>query len=63
MVHLNHRVGDGGPRHNLLVLNGAALKGLPHVDILQGDWKRREEEGRVLNQYLVNFNQSISFDS
>lgn len=41
MVHLNHGVGDGRPRHNLLVLNGAALKGLPHVDVLQGDWKDR----------------------
>lgn len=41
MVHLHHGVGDGGPRHHLLVLDGAALKGLPHVDILQGDWRKK----------------------
>lgn len=48
MVHLHHRVGDGGPRHHLLVLDGATLKGLPHVYVLQGDWneKKRTEKWR-----------------
>lgn len=37
MVHLHHGVGDRSPRHHLLVLDGTAFKGFPHVDVLQGD--------------------------
>lgn len=51
MVHLHHRVGHRGPRHHLLVLDGATLEGLPHVNILQGDW---EEETKKRNEDLVN---------
>lgn len=40
VVHLHHWVGDRRPRHHLLVLDGTALEGLPHVDVLQGDWGR-----------------------
>lgn len=53
VVHLHHGVGDGGPRHHLLVLDGAALEGLPHIDVLQGDW-REEKKNNQLSKQLDN---------
>jgi len=35
VVELQNRIGDGVPGNHLLVLNGGALEGLSHVDILQ----------------------------
>lgn len=35
VVHLFDGVGHAALGHHLLVLGGGALKGLPHVDILQ----------------------------
>lgn len=37
VVELQHRIRDGVSGNHLLVLNGGALEGLPHVDILQRD--------------------------
>ena len=40
VVDLHHWVGDGVPGHHLLILGDAALKGLPHVNVLEGDCRR-----------------------
>lgn len=37
VVELQNRIRDGVPGNHLLVLNGGALEGLSHVDILQRD--------------------------
>lgn len=44
MVHLHDRVEDGVPGHHLLVLDGGALEGLPHVDVLQRNWDQNAKD-------------------
>lgn len=44
VVHLLDRNGDTALGHHLLVLRGGALKGLPHVDVLQRNYKNKEKQ-------------------
>lgn len=51
VVHFPDRNGHAALGYHLLVLDGGALEGLSHVDVLQGNWQRTERKRKQMIEW------------